>query len=434
MFQNESQLSQIEPSSTFEADTLIPDQGLSQYAVDCSQSSENGHDDKHFNFSDKEQNTVIQVEESQEEENLKLSPNVTSSLQGNRKGHPPPCPRWGHSMTLLEGNRVLVYGGQSFDADSGLPTILSDIHVFDVSKRLWYKPVNCEGVPRQWHTATYLPERQLLISFGGETTHPKTGRITTTDEVMVLDTEIMLWYPPSVSGTIPSGRSGHSASFLPDTNELVVFGGVKGSKWLNSLAVLDTGRWKWSAPKISSGDAPRPRSYHSATPVRGANGKSQLVIFGGNDGSKSFNTVHVLETDGTTFAWINPKVSGSVPLPRTGHCAALLSDHKTILIYGGWDPNAEDETNDEDTVFGDSYLLNTETWEWKIGPKPAFAGDGQSVSHSLVQDGGERRVGHKSVLLQGEGSAEVLVFGGRVPKDKFANDFQTLKVARGVHG
>jgi hypothetical protein len=79
-------------------------------------------------------------------------------------------------------------------------------------------------------------------------------------------------------------------------------------------------------------------------------------------------------------------------------------------------------------------LLNKESWERRIGSKPAFAGDGQSVSHSLVLDGGERRVGHKSVLLQGEGSAEVLVFGGRVPKDKFANDFQTLKVARGVHG
>lgn len=439
MFQNESQLSQTETTFTNEADTVIPDQGLTQRAIDCSQSSvnrsESGDDDQSFAPTTDEKNTIIQMEESQIDLN-KFSHDVTSLLQGERKGHPPPCSRWGHSMTMLENNRVLVYGGQSFDTDTGLPKILSDIYVYDISKDLWYKPVNCEGVPRQWHTATYLPERQLLISFGGETTHPKTGRTTTTDEVMVLDTEIMLWYPPTVTGTIPSGRSGHSASFLPDTNELVVFGGVKGSKWLNSLAVLDISRWKWSVPKISSGDAPRPRSYHSATPVRGSNGKSQLVIFGGNDRAESFNSVHVLETDGRTFAWINPKVTGTVPLARTGHCATLLSDQKTILIYGGWDPNAEDgdEASDEDMIFGDSYLLNTETWEWSVGPKPTFAGDGHSVSHSLAQNGGKKRVGHKAVLAEGEGSEEVLVFGGRIPNDKFASDFQTLKVAKVLHG
>lgn len=73
--------------------------------------------------------------------------------------------------------------------------------------------------------------------------------------------KIMLWYPPTVSGQVPSGRSGHSGCVLPQTNELVVFGGVKNGKWLNSVSILDTNRWKWSTLK-AVGDAPPPRSYH----------------------------------------------------------------------------------------------------------------------------------------------------------------------------
>lgn len=241
---------------------------------------------------------------------------------------------------------------------------------------------------------------------------------------------MQLWYPPSVSGVIPSGRSGHTATILPDTDELVVFGGVKGTKFQNSLAVLDTARWKWSAPKIK-GEPPRPRSYHSATAIQGKNGKSQLVIFGGNGPDSSFNTVHVLETDGKgEWAWINPKVSGDVPVARTGHVATLLADKKTILIYGGWDPNTDDMhgEEDEDKVFGDSYLLDTRTWTWKKGPKAVFAGDESSIAHSVVEDGGAQRVGHDCVLVEGEGCSEVLVFGGRIPNDRFTGDFQKLKV------
>lgn len=336
-----------------------------------------------------------------------------------------PGPRWGHTLTKLDENRIIVYGGQSFDPTTGAPCVLSDVHIYDSAQRTWYKPVNCEGVPRQWHTATFLPERQLLISFGGETKNPKNGKMTTTDQVMVLDTEILLWYPPAVSGVVPTGRSGHSATLLQNTNELVVFGGVKGSKWQNSVAVLDIPRWKWSAPKVS-GDAPRPRSYHSATALAGTNGSasSRVVVFGGNNGTTSFNTVHVLETDGTSWSWVNPSVSGCIPKVRTGHSATLLADQKTILVYGGWDPNMEEEDggNDEDMIFDDSYYLDTETWTWRTGPKPSFAAD-----ESPAENGGGRRVGHTSVLVEGENNnSEVLVFGGRVPGDEFTGDFQKL--------
>jgi N-acetylneuraminic acid mutarotase len=356
------------------------------------------------------------------------------------KGFPPPIARWGHTMTQVKGNRLLVYGGQSFDKD-GSPVILSDVHVYDTVKQSWDKPINCKGEPRQWHSATYLPERQLLISFGGESLDAaKKNKVYTTDNLRVLDTDIMLWYPPAVSGDAPSGRSGHTATLLPHTNELVVFGGVKGSKWLNSVSVLDTVRWIWSTPKIL-GSAPRPRSYHSATVVKATGDSSdgyRLVIFGGNNMNSCFNSVHILEPEGKQWRWSHPSTTGQAPFPRTGHSAVLLEDGKTICIYGGWDPNEDAAGEDASTtdpksegdenIFKSSFLLDTETWAWRPGPKTVFGGSGSK--HLTVDDCGDKRCGHAAVLEGGK----VLVFGGRVPGERLACDFQTLSPSEHLVG
>lgn len=108
-----------------------------------------------------------------------------------------PCPRWGHTMTRLKDDRLLIYGGQSFDLE-GQPTILSDVHVYHPSQRRWDKPIHCRGEARQWHSATFLPERQLLLAFGGETlleedfsttakgkTKKKKSKVVTSDSLKV---------------------------------------------------------------------------------------------------------------------------------------------------------------------------------------------------------------------------------------------------------
>jgi N-acetylneuraminic acid mutarotase len=349
------------------------------------------------------------------------SPSCVSVVDKNA-----PTPRWGQTMTLIDDSKVLVYGGQLYDPAENKLTTMTDLYVYDLKKKTWSKPVNCEGMPRTWHSATFLPDRQLLISFGGESFNPKTKKTVTTDQVMVLDTEIMLWYPPSVSGNVPSGRSGHTATLLPNTNELVVFGGVKNNKWQNTMAVLDSMRWSWSVPKIT-GTAPKPRSYHSATAVPSSDGDGyMLVVFGGNNETECFNTVHVLDATKENWSWIHPNVSGTPPLPRTGHNATLLEDGKTIFIHGGWDPN-DDQANDEDMMFGDSFLLDTSTWTWKAGPKPKFV-------PGAGENGGLKRVGASSVLAPGDDMSHVLIFGGRIPGDKFASDFQSATVPQRLMG
>ena len=205
---------------------------------------------------------------------------------------------------------------------------------------------------------------------------------------------------------------------------MVVFGGVgKGSKYQRALSVLDTVRWKWTAPPKILGDAPRPRSYHTATsivqrvknrpenesasgnPVNGVIRKDWIVVFGGNDHDKCFNSVHVLEVRGDCWSWINPIVSGDIPAPRTGHVATLMEDGKSIFVHGGWDPNAEDE--DQEVIFEDCFLLDTSTWVWTKLDQTVPA-----------------RVGHRAV--QSKGGVEM--FGGRLEGGKFSNELLMLNV------
>jgi hypothetical protein len=103
-----------------------------------------------------------------------------------------------------------------------------------------------------------------------------------------------------------------------------------------------------------------------------------------------------------------------------------LSDNKTICIYGGWDPNADDDkaAGDDDSfmIFDDCFLLDTETWNWKVCPSKLLYSD--VPLHVQGLDGGPRRVGHTAILANE--SDHVMIFGGRIPRDRFTGDFQSI--------
>jgi hypothetical protein len=149
------------------------------------------HDDHHFESSI----------DALSQHNISPDSKANSSISKLPIDNGAPPARWGYTMTCLDDDKdhpkVLVYGGQTVTEDLEVVTH-GDIHVYDVATESWSKPVHCEGVDRQWHSATFVPERQLLIAFGGEapdkSAKKNTGKMSSMNQVMVLDTEIMLWY------------------------------------------------------------------------------------------------------------------------------------------------------------------------------------------------------------------------------------------------
>lgn len=111
-----------------------------------------------------------------------------------------PAERWGHTATAISDDRIVVYGGANDDERT-----LGDLHVFDLKAHKWTMPINCESIPRMWHDAVYLEAKHLLLVFGGERTLAD-DQMDILSDIMVLDTECFLWYPPAIRGTPPTAR------------------------------------------------------------------------------------------------------------------------------------------------------------------------------------------------------------------------------------
>lgn len=233
----------------------------------------------------------------------------------------PPCPRIGHSFTLV-GNRCYLFGGlanDSEDPNGNIPRYLGDLFELELQSpsgaRGWNIPDTKGGGPiaRESHTAvayTGLGSPKLYI-FGGM----QGSRL---DDLWQLDLDNMVWSMPETRGCRPLPRSLHSANVIG--NKMYVFGGwvpipeserdkAIGKEWIctNSLSVLNLDTLSWQdlgpeqpgdvesqmenhgpqGPQIEDPCAFRPkaRAGHCAVAVG-----SRLYVWSGRDGyKKSWN-------------------------------------------------------------------------------------------------------------------------------------------------
>lgn len=230
----------------------------------------------------------------------------------------PPCPRIGHSFSLV-GNKCYLFGGlanDSEDPNGNVPRYLGDFFELELQSvsgaRGWSIPETKGGGPsaRESHTAvayTSLSSPKLYI-FGGM----QGSRL---DDLWQLDLDTMVWSIPETRGCRPLPRSLHSANIIG--NKMYVFGGwipipeaekekAIGTEWIctNSLNVLNLDTLTWQdlgpeqpvdiesqlenqGPQAEDPYAlrPRPRAGHCAVSIR-----TRLYIWSGRDGyRKSWN-------------------------------------------------------------------------------------------------------------------------------------------------
>ncbi|KAK3102343.1 hypothetical protein FSP39_010640 [Pinctada imbricata] len=234
------------------------------------------------------------------------------------KNGPPPCPRLGHSFTLL-GNRAYLFGGLANDSEdpkNNIPRYLNDLYVLEL------RPT----------------------------------------------TLAMVWEFPPTIGQPPPARESHSCVGYADKNgqspRLIIYGGMSGCR-LGDLWQLDVDTFTWVKP-IVQGIPPLPRSLHSANVIG-----TRMFVFGGwvplvmddvkvathEKEWKCTNTLASLNLESMTWEPLAMEVfEDALPRARAGHCC--VSIHSRLYIWSGRDGYRKAWNNQ--VCFKDLWFLETD--------------------------------------------------------------------------
>ncbi|XP_044740942.1 host cell factor-like isoform X2 [Chrysoperla carnea] len=210
----------------------------------------------------------------------------------------PPCPRLGHSFTLVNG-KVYLFGGLANDGENpknNIPRYLNDLYALDIKSSTstvsWELPqtFGTRPPPRESHTAVAYTDKNtqesLLVVYGGMS-GCRLG------DLWILNTATMTWTKPHVSGPVPLPRSLHTSTLIG--NRMFVFGGwvplvmddVKASshekewKCTSTLACLNLEKMEWEDIPMNcvEENIPRARAGHCAVGIH-----TRLYIWSGRDG------------------------------------------------------------------------------------------------------------------------------------------------------
>lgn len=234
---------------------------------------------------------------------------------------PPPCPRLGHSFTLI-GNRVFLFGGLANDSEdhkNNIPRYLNDLYTLELLPNggtVWDVPQTHGHAPppRESHTGVSYTDsktgKTCLVIYGGMS-GCRLG------DLWYLDVDSMTWHKPVVHGPIPLPRSLHTATLIG--HRMYVFGGwvplvvddvkvathEKEWKCTNTLACLNIGKLELYI----------------------------LYIYQSNYIKNKINNI-ILET----WTWEQLTVDTleeNVPRARAGHCA--IGMHNKLYVWSGRD-------------------------------------------------------------------------------------------------
>lgn len=261
-----------------------------------------------------------------------------------------------HTATAISRRELLVFGG--YDGRHNH----NELFLFDCEARTWRELTHvARGAPpagRNGHTAT-LAEHKLFIIGGWLGSGPLAAA-----DLHVLHLPTLTWQPPPrVRGSPPGPCNMHTADYLPHLRSILVFRGGDGREYLNDLHALSIDTMEWRQIH-ASGELPAPRANHSSAVVGDA---QTLLVFGGWDGQKRLNDIHVLDTRcftwsrvrGTSNPW-DPEAAGDELVPRAPphpRAGMTLACHRDMLfLFGGSGPSA--------TCYNDLHVYDPEDHEW----------------------------------------------------------------------
>ena len=234
--------------------------------------------------------------------------------------------RFQDTATLLPDGRVLVAGGVHATKDP--QGVLASAELYDPSSGSWTATGNMP-TPRQFHTATLLPDGKVLVA-GGTGSNNVTGSNSALASAELYDPRSGSW---TATGNMVTPRMFQTATLLPDGMVLVAGGTADpggdtggGGPPLASAELYDPNSGSWTA----TGNMVTPRQFHTATLL--PDGK---VLVEGGLGSNSASLKPPLASaelyDPGSGSWT---ATGNMVTPRQDFTATLLPDGK-VLVAGG---------------------------------------------------------------------------------------------------
>ncbi len=168
-----------------------------------------------------------------------------------------PGPRYGHTAHII-GSRMFIFGGKGPNG-----TFYKDVYFLDLVEWVWV-PVNAisNTPPARFFHASEIVGRKIVIHGGWNG-----GEVF--NDLWIFNTDSFLWLQPRTAGFGPSPRYGHTMTLTVD-GRLLLIGGctinldTSVPKYLDDLRQLATDNMVWSRPCVS-GHVPTGRYGHSAT-------------------------------------------------------------------------------------------------------------------------------------------------------------------------
>ncbi|GAA2399809.1 hypothetical protein GCM10010191_03720 [Actinomadura vinacea] len=226
-----------------------------------------------------------------------------------------------HTLTKLQDGRVLVAGGRTPDAATGVTTV----EIYDPLTATWSADVPPMHVPRYDHTATALPDGRILVAGG---TGTRGGSLASAE---VYDPAEREW---TEIAPMTDARSGHQAVPLTGGRVLMIGGVLKTGRTDAALAYCEIYDPAAARAWTPTGSLNTPRSGHQATLLN----DGTVLVSGGDAptglGRGPFSPAALAgaeryDTASGTWRPVRPMPGG-----RTRHRALLLRSGQ-VLVTGG---------------------------------------------------------------------------------------------------
>lgn len=206
--------------------------------------------------------------------------------------------RFSHAACVLDSS-MYIFGGCTTNA-----TAFNDLWRFDLSKRMWIRPMATGTYPVPKAYTTMIAYKDNLILFGGWT-HPSPSQyyqnVTMFNDIHFYNINVNRWTLVNTLNT-PPPIAGHSACVRD--NEMIVFGGLVGEEQINcsnDVWVLDLNLMTWRKQPTST---PRPNPRYAQSLIVLDN--DRFMLLGGAQTFHNrfvYNDCWILTMKGPVWTW-----------------------------------------------------------------------------------------------------------------------------------